>query len=268
PVNIATEGETYEHHHMQGDMGLAYALHFIEANGLSNITNYGEYLEKHPPTHEVEIFENTASSCAHGVIRWSTECGCNTGKGWNQQWRAPLRQSLDWLREILTPIYEAAARKLLKSSWTARDDYISVVVDRSPENVAAFFEGHGLRPLSQPEIGRALKLLEMQRHAMLMYTSCGWFFDELSGLETVQVIQYAGRALQLAQEFTERPIEREFVERLANAKSNIPEHDNGAVIYDKFVKPAMVTLPRLGAHYAISSLFNGYEEQSQIYCYK
>jgi len=267
-VSVATDGETYGHHHAHGDMGLAYALHCIESNGGAQITNYGEYLERHPPTHEVEIFENTSWSCAHGIERWRSDCGCNTGKGWHQQWRTPLRESMDWLRETLSPLYEQSGKKLLKDPWVARDDYISVILNRSPETIASFFEVHGLRKLSQWETSRALKLLEMQRNAMLMYTSCGWFFDELSGLETVQVIQYAARAVQLAQELTGKQIESSFVERLAKANSNISEHGNGAVIYDKFVRPAIVTLPRLGAHYAVSSLFNPYEEQSRIYCFK
>jgi alpha-amylase/alpha-mannosidase (GH57 family) len=267
-VNIATDGETYGHHHPHGDMGLAYALHYIESNGLAKITNYGEYLEKHPATHEVEIFENTSWSCAHGVERWRSDCGCNTGKGWNQQWRTPLRESMDWLRDALAPLYEEAGSRLLKDPWAARSDYISVILNRSPERIDSFLAKHSRHRLSETERISALRLLEMQRHAMLMYTSCGWFFDELSGLETVQVIQYAGRAIQLAQELGMDPIERMFVERLASAKSNIPEHRDGAVIYDKFVRPAMVTLPKLGAHYAISSVFTRYEEQSQIYCYK
>ena len=267
-VNVATDGETYGHHHPHGDMGLAYALHYIESNELAEITNYGEYLEKHPGTHEVEIFENTSWSCAHGIERWRSDCGCNTGKGWNQQWRAPLRASMDWLRDTLVPLYEKAASSLLKDRWAARDDYISVIVNRSPERIESFLAKHCTRPLNQSDKTRALQLLEMQRHAMLMYTSCGWFFDELSGLETVQVIQYAGRAIQLAQDLSMIPVEAAYVERLALAKSNIPEHRDGVVIYDKFVRPAMVTLRKLGAHYAISSVFTRYEEQSRIYCYR
>jgi len=103
---------------------------------------------------------------------------------------------------------------------------------------------------------------------MLMYTSCGWFFDELSGIETVQTIQYAGRALQLAQELAgDRHIETHFVELLAKAKSNVPEHKDGLCIYEKFVKPAVVDLQRVAAHYAVSSLFEEYAEQTKIYCF-
>ncbi|MFQ5925927.1 MAG: DUF3536 domain-containing protein [Terriglobia bacterium] len=268
-AHIATDGETYGHHHRHGDMALAYALHHIESNNLARITNYGEYLERHPPTHQVEIFEKTSWSCAHGVERWRRDCGCNSGThlAWNQAWRTPLRDALDQLRDTLAPHYEDKARELLKDPWAARNDYIEVVLDRSPENIEQFLATHTARALSAAEKVTALKLLELQRHALLMYTSCGWFFDELSGLETVQVIQYAGRAIQLAQELLGDQIESGFLEMLAQAKSNIPEHRDGAHIYEKFVKPAMVDWEKVTAHYAISSLFESYAEQAHIYCY-
>lgn len=268
-VHIATDGETYGHHHRFGDMALAFALHYIETNGLAQITNYGEYLGKHPPTHEVEIIENTSWSCSHGIERWRSDCGCNAGRNpkWNQAWRAPLREALDWLRDSLVPKYEKMAAQFLKDPWAARDDYIRIVLDRSLENVQRFFEQHRTRELNETESVTVLKLLELQRHAMLMYTSCGWFFDELSGIETVQVIQYAGRAVQLAEELFGDDIEPHFLERLEQAKSNIPEHGDGHRIYDKFVKPAMVNLTKVTAHFAVSSLFEEYSEQAEIYCY-
>jgi len=268
-MHIATDGETYGHHHPHGDMALAYALEHIESNHLAKITNYGEYLEKHPPEHEVGIVENTAWSCAHGVGRWSTDCGCNSGghPGWNQQWRAPLRAALDWLRDDLAQPYEQTGRELLKDPWKARDEFVSVVLDRSRENVDRFLAEHATHPLSEDEQVRALELLEMQRHAMLMYTSCGWFFDELTGIETVQVIQYAARAVQLAQTLFKDHREQEFVNRLRQAQSNVPGFGDGAVAYERFVRPAMVDLLGVGAHYAITSLFDGFGEQSTIYCY-
>ncbi len=268
-MHIATDGETYGHHHPHGDMALAYALEYIESRQLARITNYGEYLEKHPPTMEAEIVERTAWSCAHGVGRWETDCGCNSGghTGWTQQWRGPLREALDWLRDELAGPYQKSARQLLKNPQRARDEYIAVVLDRSPENVDRFLEQHALRALSHEEQVRALKLLEMQRYLMLMYTSCGWFFDELTGIETVQVIQYAGRAVQLGQELFGDHREEEFLRRLAMANSNIPEFGNGAEVYVRFVKPAMVTLLGAMAHYAISSMFSEYPERSALYAY-
>jgi alpha-amylase/alpha-mannosidase (GH57 family) len=268
-VHIATDGETYGHHYRFADMALAYALHYIEANNLARITNYGEYLEKHPPTHEVEIVENTSWSCPHGVRRWWDDCGCNTGRNpkWNQAWRTPLRNALDWLRDKLAPQYEEGAREFLKDPWAARNDYIEVILDRSSENIRKFVERHRTRELSNEELIRGLKLLELQRHAMLMYTSCGWFFEELSGIETVQVIHYAGRAIQLARELFGDDIEQHFLERLALAKSNLRQHGDGRQIYEKLIKPAMVDLTRVTAHFAVSSLFEEYDKQAEIFCY-
>jgi alpha-amylase/alpha-mannosidase (GH57 family) len=268
-MHIATDGETYGHHHRHGDMALAYALHHISSNNLAKLTNYGEYLEKHPPTHEAEIINNTSWSCAHGVERWRSNCGCNSGMkaGWSQEWRGPLRAALDSLREDLTKPYEDNAREILNDPWKARDDYVNVVLDRSERNINSFFETHAVRTLTSDEKVRALKLLEMQRHAMLMYTSCGWFFDELSGIETVQVIMYAGRALQLAQDLFANGYEQHFLDLLRNAHSNVPEFGTGADIYNRWVKPAQIDLIKVGAHYAISSIFDRYAEESSIYSY-
>ncbi len=268
-VHVATDGESYGHHHRNGDMALAHALHYIESNGLAQLINYGGYLANHPPKHEVEIFENSSWSCAHGIERWRSDCGCNSGghQGWNQTWRAPLRAALDWLRDAITPAYEQLAGRFLSDPWAARDDYIDVIVDRAPERVSAFLSRHAIRPLSYEDEITVLKLMELQRHAMLMYTSCGWFFDELSGIETVQVIQYAGMVLQLADELFNEVFERTFLERLEVAKSNIPEHSDGRRIYEVFVRPAMLGLTAVGAHYAISSLFQINSEQNSIYSY-
>jgi alpha-amylase/alpha-mannosidase (GH57 family) len=268
-VHIATDGETYGHHHHFGEMGLSYALHYIQANDLARITNYGEFLEKHPPTHEVKIHENTSWSCAHGIERWRADCGCNIGgnRGWTQAWRAPLRESLDWLRDALIPIYQEKASQLLKAPLEARDDYIEVILKRTTENIESFLRKHAQRPLTEEETTMALRLLELQRHALLMYTSCGWFFDELSGIETVQVMQYAGRAIQLATELSGDGLEPRFLELLEKAESNKPQLRDGRKIYEKFVIPAALDLFKVGAHYAISSLFEDYPEQVNIGCY-
>ncbi|MDB6124667.1 MAG: glycoside hydrolase family protein [Pedosphaera sp.] len=266
-VHIATDGETYGHHHHQGEMALAYALQYIENNKLARLTNYGEYLETHPPTYEVQIHEKSAWSCSHGVSRWASNCGCNSGgrPGWNQNWRAPLREALDWLRDQLAQHFETKGNELLKNPWAARDAYINVILDRSPENVEKFFSETAAHELKEGEKVTILKLMELQRHTMLMYTSCGWFFDELSGIETVQVIQYAARAIQLAREIFHEDFEPAFKGHLAKAKSNIPEHCDGAVIYDKFVKPAMIDWKKVVAHYAVSSVFQNYSERTKIF---
>jgi len=268
-IHVASDGESYGHHHRHGDMALAYALHHIESNNLARLTNYGEYLERFPPDHEVEIFENTSWSCPHGVERWRSDCGCNSGgrPGWKQSWRAPLREALDWLRDNLGPLYEERAGELLKDPWSARDNYVDVILDRSPENVRRFFAEQATRQLNEAETTSALKLLELQRCAMLMYTSCGWFFDDLSGVETVQVIQFAGRAIQLAGELFGKDIEGPFLQLLERAKSNIPAQGDGRAVYENFVKPAMVDLRDVCAHYGVSSLFDSYGEQDKIHCY-
>jgi alpha-amylase/alpha-mannosidase (GH57 family) len=268
-LHIATDGETYGHHQKFGDMALAYALNYIESNGLARLTNYGEYLEKYPPTHEVQIFENSSWSCIHGIERWKGNCGCNSGMhpGWSQEWRRPLREALDWLRDRLAFIYDNIAATYLRNPWKARDEYIDVLLDRSEAAVNGFLDAQAVGDLHREDRKTVFTLLEMQRHAMLMYTSCGWFFDELSGLETVQVMQYAGRAIQLSEEVFTDSLEDSFKGRLSMAKSNIAEHENGALIYDKFVRPAMIDLKKVGVHYAISSVFEDYMDEMQIYSY-
>ena len=269
-IHIATDGESYGHHHRFGDMALAYALNTIESNQLAQLTNYGEYLERHPPTQQVDIIEKTSWSCVHGIDRWWSNCGCRTGgdPDWNQEWRTPLRDALDRLRDSVALPFEKRGRQLLKDPWAARNDYLSVVNDCSTATVEGFFARHSVRPLTATEMTTALKLLELQRHAMLMYASCGWFFDELSGIETVQTILLAGRTVQLAQELFGDSLESEFTERLAAAKSNLPEYGDGRRIYDQLVRPAMVDWDQVGAHYAVSSLFENYPEQAKIYCYR
>ena len=266
-VHIATDGESYGHHHHKGNMALAAALDAIESQKLARLTIYGEYLELHPPQWEVEIVENTSWSCAHGVERWWKDCGCNSGghSGWHQAWRGPLRQALDWLRDSLAPAYEEKMKALGLDPWKSRNDYIRVIQDR--DAVDALLKEHSRQTLSPEEKIQAIKLLELQHHAMLMYTSCGWFFDDISGLETVQVIQFAGRALQLAKALFGNGLEYRFMQLLEKAPSNIRDHQNGRRVYEKFVKPAMVDLTTVGAHYAMRSLFEEYPQQSLVNCY-
>ncbi len=268
-VHIATDGETYGHHHRFGDMALAYVLEQIEARGLARLTNYGEYLAKHPPTHEVEIVEKSSWSCVHGIDRWWSNCGCNSGahSGWSQAWRTPLRDTLDGLRDQVAPLWERNARGLLRDPWKARDDYIEIVLDRSEENLQSFFSRHGHPSLNPAQTTGALKLLELQRNAMLMYTSCGWFFDDLAGIETIEILQFAGRAIQLAQELFGDSLETNFVRRLAAANSNVPEEGDGARVYDRRVRPALVDWQKLVANYALGNLFEDFSERNAIYCF-
>ena len=268
-VHVATDGESYGHHHRFGDMALAYVLDRIGAGAPAQLTNYGEFLAKHPPTDEVEIIEKSSWSCAHGIDRWWSDCGCNSGAqpGWNQAWRTPLRNALDWLRDTIAPRWEEKARALFNDPWAARDGYIDVIHDRSAENVRRFITAHAGRSLTAAECATALKLLEMQRHALLMYTSCGWFFDDISGIEAVQILQFAGRVVQLAEEVFGVSLESEFTHRMAAAKSNVAAHGNGSDIYARSVRPAKVDWEKVGAHYAVSTLFEDYPRETEIYCY-
>ncbi|MFK8102748.1 MAG: DUF3536 domain-containing protein [Saprospiraceae bacterium] len=267
-VQIATDGESYGHHHRYGEMALADCLNSIEEHATVSLTNYAAYLEKFPPTHEIMIHENSSWSCVHGVERWRSDCGCSSGgrPGWNQKWRAPLRATLDWLRDKLIPLYEAETSKLLKDIWTARDEYIEVLLhDRSTEVVQQFLKKFALKKLTQEEQTRALRLLEMQRNAMLMYTSCGWFFDEISGIETNQILQYALRAIRYAQQVGGVDLNEAFISRLEKAPSNVFE--NGAVSYQKNVMSSVVTLDRVGMHYAVSSIFEAKPEELPLFNY-
>jgi alpha-amylase/alpha-mannosidase (GH57 family) len=264
-VNIATDGETYGHHHLHGDMALAYALDYIDSQKLARIANYGWFLAENPPTHEVEIVEDTSWSCIHGIDRWRMDCGCSTGagNGWNQQWRAPLRDALDWLRDQCIDIFESHGARVMRDPWAARDDYIEVMLDRSEDNVQGFLAKHAVdAPVT------VLELLEMQRNAMLMYTSCGWFFNDVSGIETVQVLHYAARAIQLAEKLSGRPLELELLQRIGHARSNVPEHGDGRQIYEREVKPTRLDLRRVAAHYAVASLFDNFNHEDDVYCYR
>lgn len=268
-VHIATDGETYGHHQKHGDMALTYCLHYIESNQIATITNYGEFLSMFPPDYQVDILENSSWSCAHGVERWKSNCGCNTGRpGWVQEWRFPLREALDWLREKSIPLYEESIKCYTDNPWKLRDDYIKIILDRKRENIDKVLKDNISKEISEDDTIKILKFLEIQRHTMLMYTSCGWFFDEISGLETVQVVKYAARAIQLIRDMLNIDLENEFVKLLEKAPSNIPEVKNGAESYHMHVKPAVIDFHRLAAHYAISTLFNIYEEDSRIFSFE
>jgi alpha-amylase/alpha-mannosidase (GH57 family) len=273
--HVATDGESYGHHHRHGEMALSYALRFIEDRQLAKLTNYGEFLAKFPPKWEAEVVDNTSWSCAHGVERWRSDCGCNGGRqGWNQRWRAPLRAALDWLRDTLAPLTENTAVGLLKDVWEARNAYIRVILTAgTPEArnaIEDFLRDHAVRVLSTEERSLVLKMMEMQRHLLLMYTSCGWFFDDISGIETVQIVAYAARALRLAGDIfglNNTLLEWQFVERLRQAKSNSPQWRDGGDIYRRLVKPMEVNLQQVAAHYAISSVFTSYPAEAVLFCY-
>jgi alpha-amylase/alpha-mannosidase (GH57 family) len=243
-INIATDGETYGHHFKFGDLCLAHALtEEAPARGFT-ITNYGEFLEQHPPEFEVEINngsdgEGTSWSCVHGVGRWIRDCGCHTGgePGWNQEWRKPLRDALDYLRDANIPPFAATRGSLFTDPWHARDDSIALVLDSTESREKLLFD-HAGRWLSRDEQTRALTYLELQRMLLLMYTSCGWFFNDISGIETIQILKYAARAIDLMEQLRLPSVRDKVLEILHEAKSNRPGMGTGADIYRRFVEPS------------------------------
>jgi alpha-amylase/alpha-mannosidase (GH57 family) len=266
-IHVATDGETYGHHHHHGDMALAFCLDFIEKDERMTLTNYAQYLELVPTTHEAKIFENSSWSCVHGVERWRSDCGCNSGgkPDWNQKWRAPLRESLDWLRNRVNEIFDREGSKILRDLSTAKDEYINVVLNRNEATVKKFLKSNIIDSTKSTEV---LRLMEMQRHAMLMYTSCGWFFDEVSGIETVQVLQYACRVIQLASQTGGEDLESEFLRRLELVPSNVPTLKNAKEVYLRYVVPARTNLKRVGMHFAVSSIFDEEPESQTIFNYR
>jgi len=242
-ISVATDGETFGHHKIFADRTLAFFLTKLVPENNLKIVNYGEYLEQHPPTHEVKIKvgkngEGTSWSCPHGVDRWKDDCGCGGGKGWHQKWRKPLRDALDWLRDRLITIYENECGKYINDVWQARNDYIDLLLNNSEENAFKFFEKNAKRILTNDEIDTCYKMFEMQKYSMFMFTSCGWFFSEISGLETVQILQYASRAIEIASEITGMSLELEFKKRLALAESNLKKYKTGRIVYNRLVIPA------------------------------
>ena len=270
-INIATDGESYGHHTKFGDMALAYVLQIKAKEEGFKITNFGEYLAKYRSDYEVDIKQASSWSCFHGVGRWKEDCGCSTGghPGWNQKWRKPLRDALDYLRDELIKLFEDESPKyFINNCWDVRNRYIDVILDRSSLSVNKFQKENFLPNLSDEDKVKAMELLEIQRQAQLMYTSCGWFFSEISGIETVQIMKYAARAMQLAAVFTKKDFESKFTEILSEAKSNISEYGTGRDIFNNFVKPSIVTTKQVASLWAISSLYQDFEDEEDVYCYK
>lgn len=257
-VHAVTDGESYGHHHRYGDRCLAHAL-FEEAERRGFwVTNYGELLDHHPAEIPVRVKKGeegkgTSWSCAHGVGRWMRDCGCHTGgqPGWNQAWRGPLREALDHLRDRAAALYEARLDDWFDDPWALRDDYIEVVLRRGADR-GAFLAERARRPLDASERTTSLRWLEAQRSSMLMYTSCGWFFNDLSGIETLQVLRYAGRLVDQLADMSVDDVEAPFLEQLSEARSNLSA--TGADLYRREVLPRRVHDRGLAAHVALTQL--------------
>jgi hypothetical protein len=247
-VCAATDGETFGHHHHFAERGVAYALTVEAARRGVATPRLADLIEEHPPTHQARV-RTSAWSCVHGVARWMADCGCHTGgePGWTQAWRSPLRHALDVLRDHVTDVTERAGTRMLKDPWAARDAYVEVLLGATP--LDAFVAEH---VTGDPV--EALTLLEAQRHALLMYTSCGWFFNDLAGIETLQILRYAARCLDLLAELGEPGPEQRVLDILATARSNHPDEGDGLAIWERHVAPSRVDAGRVVAHLALVEL--------------
>ena len=246
-VSMAVDGETFGHHHRFGEMAVAYGLKKIREHKQAVLTNYGQFLEQQGSQWEADIFENSSWSCAHGVERWRSDCGCrmNHEAGWNQKWRTVLREAFDWLQAAVDKCFEEQCDKYLKDPWQTRNEYIRVILDPVEKERRRLLGRHAKRLLKPEEEAQLWRLLEAQKFSLFMYTSCGWFFDDISGIEPVQVMKFAARALELVQPFVQTPLEEGFLKILDKAKSNIPSNGTGKDIYERRVKTAQV--PSAGA---------------------
>ncbi|GBD25443.1 Alpha-amylase 1 [bacterium HR30] len=267
-VHVATDGETYGHHHRFGEMALAAALEALEQDERISLTNYGAYLRHVEVPDRVEVRPFTSWSCVHGVERWRAGCSCHAGHAsWQHEWRGPLRETLDWLKGELDNLFEREGGRYLTDPWEARNAYIRVLLRDTDEERESFLAQHARRTLQREERVQVWKLLEMQRHALLMFTSCGWFFDDPSGLETTQVLTYAARAMQLAEHFGCSLFET-FLQRLRPMRSNLPQYRDGADVFERLVRPRMSDQRRVVAHYAMNALFDPPPAVQKMYAYR
>ncbi|MGB7375092.1 MAG: DUF3536 domain-containing protein [Rivularia sp. (in: cyanobacteria)] len=284
-ISVATDGETFGHHKKGTEKTLAYAFTQEFPRRGWTVTNFAHYLSLNTPTWEVELKPVTAWSCAHGVDRWQDDCGCGGAPDWHLKWRRPLRDSLNWLRDKLVEVYQEQGSKYFSDPWKTRDEYVEILLDRSPSNISSFLNRHQKHKLQASEQVDALRLLEMQRHSLLMFTSCGWFFEELSRPEGTQILRYAARAMELAAEVAGVQLEKDFLQLLEQAPTNIESFRTGAEVYRQLVLPSQISFKEVAAHYAITSLFNAHQSvekwsglgdknnqdsqlhHKQIYCY-
>ncbi len=269
-VSVATDGESYGHHHRFGEMALAFALRRLEQDPGVQLTNYAAFLARHPPRWRVRIRENSSWSCTHGVERWRADCGCalDPGRGWNQKWRAPLRRALDRLNRRLARLFQRQGGRLFKDPWAARDDYALLLPPRSREGWPDFLARHQLRPLDRDKRLQAALLLECQRFSQYMFTSCAWFFDDLAGLEAVQNLRYAARALQLAGELEPGDWEEDFLSDLEPARSNQAGEGGARDIWRRRVVPARTGPKRVVAHAAMAGVVGKRSLPRRLYCYR
>lgn len=270
-LHVAVDGETAGHHVRWGNLALSWALgRALEKRGF-RLTNYSRYLSENPPTFEARLEhgpygEGSSWSCAHGVGRWIRDCGCRLDPGapTQQRWRTPLRQALDLLRDGGRRFYREQMEALGVDADAARDDYVRLLLAHDPRTRQRFLQLHGAEDLDEERTRRLFGLLEMQHQAQLMYTSCGWFFDDVGGLETVQILRYAARCLEVWEELGGEPPREAFLAKLAEARSNDRTRGTGADIFRRDAQSARVTAERAVAHLAMLSVLEAPPEQGRL----
>ena len=261
-LSIAIDGETFGHHHKFSDMTLAHAFrHEITKHGIE-VTNFSSYLDSHPAAHEAEIKkgpdgDGTAWSCAHGVRRWKGGCDCGVEGGGQTDWRTQFRAALNYLRDEAADVYTAQARILFKDIWQARNEYVALFTLPSQDSAGAFLDRHVLRPLSPAEKTGALKLLELQKDVNFMFTSCGWFFSDISRIEAVQNLKYAAKAAAALAELGGKNVEKHFTAILELALSNSSDCENGRKIYETQARGPLPNREALAAFRLMGNLLFG-----------
>lgn len=237
---VATDGESYGHHHKFGDMALARMFQGLLNTPGVRLPDLGDFLEQHPPTAECRIHEDTSWSCIHGIERWRSNCGCHTGgeEGWHQKWRGPLRDALDHLRDRIDEVYEERTRGL-GDPWALRDESIEIYVsgmlltEEERGEAARRFLSARLPGLHEKRFGETRELLEAQRLRMLMYASCGWFFNDIGGVETKIILANAVRAAQITQDITGKNLLIDFLSELEKSRGNTKQYPTAKDVVER-----------------------------------
>ena len=266
-LSAATDGETYGHHHRFGEMALARVVLDLEATRAVHVENFASFLAHHPATEDVEIVGPSAWSCAHGVERWRSNCSCRMRGGTDQAWRTPLRDAIATLADGLHEIYEREATRYFDDPWAIRDAYSEVVA--TPERIESWVSER-VKPAARSSdaapaaslVPSPQSLLEMERGALRIFTSCAWFFDDIGGLEPIEVLRYAARAIELAGP-PGVALEEAFVARLAEAKSNDPGVGTGQDVYLRMARPRLDQFARLAGSVAAARTIAGDDPRSR-----
>ncbi len=248
-VSLATDGETFGHHHRFGEMALARVLEILSQRPDTAVTNYAALLAARPPAETVDLVEPSSWSCPHGVERWRSDCGCRVApeKHWHQQWRAPLRAATEWLAGELHATFEREGGALLRDPWAARDAY-GTARSAGGDAVADFVAGQAARALAPEAVVRVRELLEMEWDAMALFTSCAWFFDDVGGLEPLQLMRYAAHAIEVCGP-AGKQLEAGFAQRLVAAVSNDPAVGDGRRVFLESARPRVAPPARVAASY-------------------